>query len=140
MRASPWGRHTIVIPLEKPFQSAKHRTRGCRDLLRSRGLLAFRQARCLSEDHASLHPVARCDGADQRRVRDPRRSGLACPTVAKSGGVGTGCAFDRGVSSQHLHGHEPSGCRRDFDCIGVPMGPAALATAVGLVATLVHSA
>lgn len=39
----------------------------CRYLLRRRGIVAFHQARAIFENRASLHSMARSDGAGQRR-------------------------------------------------------------------------
>jgi hypothetical protein len=65
--------------------------RGCRRcrLLHRRGVAAFHQACTLLEDHATLYSVAGGDGADKRRVRDPRRLGVAGPRNAQGSGLGT---------------------------------------------------
>lgn len=53
------------------------------------GTVAFHQTRRLLETHASLYPLARGDGAHQRRVRDTWWSGATGPSDAPHGGVGT---------------------------------------------------
>jgi hypothetical protein len=91
-------------PFENPVHGAAYRGGGRCCLLRRGGRVAFHQARALFEDHAALYPVARGDGADQRRVRDPRRARAVGAGNAPNSGVGTSGAADRGLSGQHLYG------------------------------------
>jgi hypothetical protein len=67
---------------------------------------------------------------------DPGRSGATCLSDAPGGGMGTGGAVNRGLSSQHLQGHKSNRCRRGLNRASTQVGAPVLSAAIGLVANL----
>jgi hypothetical protein len=75
------GLASFVTISRGPSGNPVHRAEDCggdrRSLLYRGGIAAFHQARTLLKAYAALHTVAPGDGAGQRGLRDPRRSGAS---------------------------------------------------------------